>query len=59
MRDLPTLADVQAAAERIKPLAVRTPLLENPELNLRAGARVLIKPECLQVSALDALIAVL
>jgi threonine dehydratase len=50
MSHIPTFADVQAAAERIKPLAIRTPLLENMELSNRAGARVLIKPECLQTT---------
>lgn len=47
---LPTLTDVQAAAERIKPLAVRTPLLRHDLLDARAGAHILIKPECLQTT---------
>ncbi|MCI4644843.1 MAG: threonine/serine dehydratase [Hyphomonadaceae bacterium] len=47
---LPTAADIKAAAERIKPLAVRTPLLRNAVLDERAGARILIKPECLQTT---------
>ncbi len=45
---LPTFADVQAAAERIAPYAVRTPLLESADLNARMGGRILIKPETLQ-----------
>src|SRR5258708_5253368 len=45
---LPNFADVKAAAERIAPWAVRTPLLENAELNARVGGRVFIKPETLQ-----------
>ena len=45
---LPTFADVEAAAARIKPEAVCTPLLENAALNARAGGRVFIKPEPLQ-----------
>jgi threonine dehydratase len=44
----PTFADVVAAAERIAPFAVRTPMLENAVLNERAGGRVFIKPETLQ-----------
>lgn len=40
--------DVRAAAARLKGHAVRTPLLESPRLNEQTGARVLIKPECLQ-----------
>jgi threonine dehydratase len=43
-----TLADIQAAAERIKGHAVETPLIESPALNDRLGLRVLIKPETLQ-----------
>lgn len=46
--DLPTFADVEAAAERLKGLAVRTPLLENSALNDLAGGRVLLKAETLQ-----------
>jgi len=45
---IPTFADVEAAAARIAPYAVRTPLLENAELNARAGGRVFLKPEPLQ-----------
>jgi threonine dehydratase len=45
---LPTIADVEAAAERLRAVAVRTPLLESDVLNERVGGRVLLKPECLQ-----------
>lgn len=45
---VPTFADIEAAAERIRGHAVVTPLLENAALNARAGGRVLIKPENLQ-----------
>jgi threonine dehydratase len=43
-----SLADIEAAAERIKGVAVETPLIESPALNERLGLRVLIKPETLQ-----------
>lgn len=43
-----TLVDVEAAAQRLTGVAVETPLIENPALNDRLGARVLIKPESLQ-----------
>jgi threonine dehydratase len=43
-----TLADVEAAAGRLKGWAAETPLIESPALNERAGRRVLIKPETLQ-----------
>ena len=43
-----TLADIEAAAARIKGHAVETPLIESPALNERLGLRVLIKPETLQ-----------
>jgi len=43
-----TFADVQAAAGRIKGLAVETPLVESPALNERVGGRVLLKLETQQ-----------
>jgi threonine dehydratase len=43
-----SLADIEAAAARIKGVAVETPLLESAALNERLGVRVLIKPETLQ-----------
>jgi len=43
-----TLADIEAAAGRLKGHAVETPLIESPALNDRLGLRVLIKPETLQ-----------
>jgi threonine dehydratase len=45
---VPAFRDVEAAAARIAPYAVRTPLLENAELNERTGARVFLKPEMFQ-----------
>ncbi len=47
-RALPSFADIRAAAMRIAPHAVRTPLVEHPALNGRAGGRVLVKCETLQ-----------
>lgn len=47
-KSLPTIADVRAAAERIRPFAVVTPLIEHPALNDRVGGRVLLKAESLQ-----------
>ncbi|MBM9400667.1 threonine/serine dehydratase [Gluconacetobacter azotocaptans] len=43
-----TLARIRQAAERIGPFIVRTPLLENPRLNERLQARLLLKLEALQ-----------
>ncbi len=43
-----SLADIQAAAERIRGRAVRTPLLEAHAASRLTGARVLVKPEVLQ-----------
>jgi len=48
--DLPTVADVYAAAARMRGRLVETPVLESETLNRLAGARVLLKPECLQHS---------
>lgn len=47
---LPTIRDVEAAARRIKPIAVETPLLESPYLNGLLGGRLLVKAENLQVT---------
>src|SRR6202012_3481824 len=44
----PEFADIEAAAARIPPHAVETPLFENAALNERLGGRVLLKPESLQ-----------
>lgn len=44
----PTYFDVLAAAERIAPYAVRTPLVESWQLNARTGGRVFLKLETLQ-----------
>lgn len=45
---LPAIADVEDAAERLRPWAVHTPLLESRRLNEEIGARVLFKAEVLQ-----------
>jgi len=45
---VPTFADVQAAAARIAPYAIRTPLVESWVLNAQTGARVFLKVETLQ-----------
>jgi len=44
----PSMNDILAAAERIKPFAVNTPLLESGVINAMTGARVLFKAEVLQ-----------
>ena len=46
----PTLADIETAARRLAGHAVRTPLLEAPLLNDELGGRLLVKPECLQLT---------
>ena len=45
---LPTFADVEAAAQRLAGIAVRTPLLNFAVLDERLGARVFLKAETLQ-----------
>jgi threonine dehydratase len=45
---LPTAADVEQAARRLRGVALRTPLLASPVLDARTGARVFLKPETLQ-----------
>ncbi|MDB5734791.1 MAG: Pyridoxal-5-phosphate-dependent protein beta subunit [Alphaproteobacteria bacterium] len=45
---VPVFADVEAAAARIAPYAVRTPLVESAVLNALTGGRVFLKLEILQ-----------
>lgn len=42
------IRDIEAAAERLKGVALHTPVIENAKLNAVVGGRVLLKPECLQ-----------
>ncbi len=44
------IADIESAAQRLEGVSVITPLLENRELDAAVGGKVLIKPECLQVT---------
>jgi len=44
----PTLHDIRAAAERIRPYIHRTPVLTNESLNLKVNAQVFLKCENLQ-----------
>src|SRR6516165_7859824 len=46
--DLPTGADIEAAAARLAGRAVMTPLLSCPALDERTGGRILVKPEIFQ-----------
>ncbi len=48
IENAPSAAGVRAAAARLDGWAVKTPLIENAQLNDRAGGRVLIKAETLQ-----------
>jgi len=48
--NLPTYQDVIDASGRLKGRAIETPLLESARMNERLGCRLLIKPECLQVT---------
>src|SRR5215831_10281625 len=47
-RALPTAADVDAAAQRLAGVALRTPLVTSPVLDSLTGARVFLKAETLQ-----------
>lgn len=50
MTDSPAieLADVEAAADRIAPFALRTPVIESTNLSARVGAQIFCKAESLQ-----------
>lgn len=43
-----SVADIDAAAEVLAPVAVRTPLLSSPALDAATGGRIFLKPEVLQ-----------
>src|SRR5512144_1778767 len=45
---LPTAADVDAAAQRLKGIALHTPLVTSPVLDALTGGRVFLKCETLQ-----------
>lgn len=45
---MPTLSDIRKAAERLKGVAIKTPLLYSVSLSEYLGAQVFIKPENLQ-----------
>lgn len=42
------IKEIKAAAKRLEGVVVKTPLLQNAELDRIAGGRILIKPECFQ-----------
>jgi threonine dehydratase len=48
IRTGPTLADIEAAAGRVRPLARTTPVVASETLSRRSGRRVLLKAENLQ-----------
>ncbi len=50
MPGMPSYADIESAARRLAGKAVMTPLLESPRLNDTLGCRLLVKPECLQLT---------
>jgi threonine dehydratase len=43
-----SIREIEAAANRLDGVVVRTPLIENAELDRVAGGKVLVKPECFQ-----------
>src|SRR5205814_5016088 len=47
-RNLPTAADVEEAARRLRGVALRTPLLSSPVLDALTGGQVFLKAETLQ-----------
>jgi threonine dehydratase len=50
MSEIPNYAELEVAAGRLKGVAIRTPLMESALLNRQLGVRLLIKPECLQLT---------
>jgi len=45
-----SIEDVQDAARQLQGIAVRTPLIQNAELDRACHGRVFVKPECFQVT---------
>lgn len=45
-----TVKQIEEAAARLEGVSIRTPLLRNPDLDDAVGGKVLVKPECLQVT---------
>lgn len=45
---LPSLKDIEAAADRISGVATKTPLVESPTLSKRFGREIFLKLECFQ-----------
>ena len=43
-----SIADIEAAASRLRGIAIETPLIRSAVLDERLGGTVLLKPECLQ-----------
>lgn len=43
-----TPADVEAASDRLRDVAIKTPLISSPEFDELLGGKLFIKPECLQ-----------
>jgi len=50
MRNFPTLQDIQAARERLKPHIQHTPLLRAEKIEKAVGCRLYLKPETLQIT---------
>lgn len=50
LQTTPGIEDIKNAAERLRGLIVKTPIVESVALNERFGARILFKPEILQRS---------
>ncbi len=45
---IPSFEDIEAAAERLEGVAVKTPLIRSPALDALTGGTILLKPETLQ-----------
>lgn len=50
MRNYPTIEDIHAARERLKPHIRRTPILRAEKIEKAAGCQVYLKPETLQIT---------
>ena len=42
------LSEIEEAAQRLKSIAIKTPLFESLELDKKVGGKIFVKPECIQ-----------
>ncbi len=44
------LSEIEEASQRLKSIAIKTPLFESLELDKKVGGKIFVKPECIQIT---------